>query len=788
MIQTTGSNNDWQKENFEFQKKLIHDISAYAFKRYKDVWVHIIPYGYTVEDDSDELNDGWPMETDMADVNKVLSKVEYIPNSTYAYRNLGYRKTVKNLYRSYRPYSKKYVINLINGTTNFDVDKYDGIYFQQDCEWVYYYFWANDMIFSEIVYNGNNFDPYLHEYINGNPIDIDLDKTTMIRHIVDNIGVDLTLDTISKSNYNDVIENINKHVSRKSLYGAYSPVDWKPIVLSGELNSQNGIDTDGDCLTDWEEIDTSQLIMYDDGSFDLLTIQDMINKIESYIYRETIKKLIESKLKKLNILKMSKAEEDFYKKGVLPLMSSPIQRDSDNDGYTDLEDPESLKAPIILGGKYDFLDKEIYCLRAIETSTINPSLGDFTNKDYIYMKNGSDTPGTSLILNALDLQEDDYKFRFEWCGDGYKIHSVTNDSLVLTADISSQTVSMQLDKNYNRQKWEVLPYKSNKYLWGTNNLDGIIFRCKECIKSDKNNNSFIPLYLNYGEGSLTISTERNNNNCLYPVELGSWNKFGKTYMIFNGWMGSVSNDIIRAMKNYVHNSKIGVKEKTNPIYIKTTVIQGKSVKTYEVKGEDFNYVEPDSIRGRQFSNIYNELGNESCNCIGNYRLLHNQFGGNFPLMVYVNSDSSKKMDYSCCEIMATFNLLSVAGCYDITGPDGNITNDLNQYSRLVLEFELSDLMFDGYTSYATGRWGSKPYGIKNCLDAYNLKTNDYGFIKSDIDQIENEIKNNKGFAIISTCEKPVPVHTWFVFLIRILLNLSALIDQVEVCLVGVEKI
>jgi hypothetical protein len=259
-------------------------------------------------------------------------------------------------------------------------------------------------------------------------------------------------------------------------------------------------------------------------------------------------------------------------------------------------------------------------------------------------------------------------------------------------------------------------------------------------------------------------------------------------MIFNGWMGSVSNDIIRAMKNYVHNSKIGVKEKTNPIYIKTTVIQGKSVKTYEVKGEDFNYVEPDSIRGRQFSNIYNELGNESCNCIGNYRLLHNQFGGNFPLMVYVNSDSSKKMDYSCCEIMATFNLLSVAGCYDITGPDGNITNDLNQYSRLVLEFELSDLMFDGYTSYATGRWGSKPYGIKNCLDAYNLKTNDYGFIKSDIDQIENEIKNNKGFAIISTCEKPVPVHTWFVFLIRILLNLSALIDQVEVCLVGVEKI
>lgn len=163
----------------------------------------------------------------------------------------------------------------------------------------------------------------------------------------------------------------------------------------------------------------------------------------------------------------------------------------------------------------------------------------------------------------------------------------------------------------------------------------------------------------------------------------------------------------------------------------------------------------------EFSNIYNELGNESCSCIGNYKLLYDQYGGNFPKMIFVNANSSKKMDYSCCEIMATFNLLSVAGCYDIKDSSGKITNDLNQYSKLVLEFELSDLMFG--QSIQTGRWGSKPYGIRRCLDAYNINSTDYGSFKSDISTLENEIKHNKGFAIISTIEILGPVHTFFVF-------------------------
>ena len=757
MIQNCGSDTEWQKENFEFEKKLIHDISAYTFKTYKDVSVHIVPYGHTITG-ATELNNGFPTENDLAEVDSVLRKIEYFTQSSVAKRNDCYKYAVSNLKQSNYRNSKKLVYNFINGETSLNIES--DLYY--DYQWVYKWFWFNDIVFSEIKYNDDNFDIYLHNYIVGKTNNIT--DASIRKQISNNTGVDLTLDTTSNSNYNDIIRNIQRYVIMTPLHGGYSPIDWKPIILNGELNSQNGIDTDGDCLTDWEETDVDKLIKYDDGSFDLPTMRDYISKIENTSYRESIVRFIEGKLSNAAnssvngrtfapTNKSNTTATSFYNIHVLSYNSDLINKDRDGDGYTDLEDPDPLKSPDIIGKEYNCLDNEIYYLRAIETSTIDPNKGDFSNKDYLSMKNGSNTPGTSIILNAINIEKDDFKFRFEWCGDGYKIHSILNENLVLTADISTKTVSMQLDKNLTRQKWEVVPYKNKKYCFETNNVDGILFRCKE---TEKNNQRFIPLYLNYSDGILKISNDRNNNTCFYPEEIGNWNKFGKIYMIYSGWFSYASDDIKRAMKNYEHNSSIGVREKTNPQYIDQTK------KIYvDNNSKELRSVKEKSSLKYEFSNIYNELGTESCNCIGNYKLLYDQYGGNFPKMIFVNADSSKKMDYSCCEIMATFNLLSVAGCYDIKDSSGNITNDLNQYSKLVLEFELSDLMFG--QSIQTGRWGSKPYGIKRCLDAYNINSTDYGAFKSDISTLENEIKNNKGFAIISTIEIPGPVHTFFVF-------------------------
>ena len=115
------------------------------------------------------------------------------------------------------------------------------------------------------------------------------------------------------------------------------------------------------------------------------------------------------------------------------------------------------------------------------------------------------------------------------------------------------------------------------------------------------------------------------------------------------------------------------------------------------------------------------------------------------------------MDYSCCEILATFNLLSIAGKFDYKDNVGNITNDINKYFKLSAEFEINDLMFGQIIP--TGRFGSKPSGIGNCLAAYDVNFKYYNWIDEDID---DTLKNSSCFSIISVFSTP-NIHTYNVF-------------------------
>ncbi|WP_297960871.1 hypothetical protein [uncultured Ruminococcus sp.] len=668
MIQNSGSNNEWQKENFEFEKQLIHDISAYAFNKYHDVWIHIIPYGFTTGD-SVELNDGWPIETDIADVDKVLSKVEYLSYGSSAYRNIGYLQTVKNLRQSYRENSKKYVINLINGTTNFTSIQYNGVYFQQDCEWVYYYFWANDMVFSEIVYNGNNFDPYLHEYINGNPIGIDLDKTTMIKHIVDNIGVDLTLDTTSKSNYNDVIENINKQISRKSLYGAYSPIDWKPIVLSGELNSENGIDTDGDCLTDWEETDTSKLKMYDDGSFDLPTIHDYINWINYKSYRESIINFINQKLANINYVFPEEAPfspsngltmaDYIYNLRVIAITTDPSNIDTDEDGYTDLDDPDGVLPPKYLNGKYDLFDGEIYSLL-------------MGNNCFELIENDNSN-NTSIIRTSLCDGSNKQRFRFIWhdSQNGYTIHPISNENMVLSFIPSSHEVRIttyintKIDLN---QLWEIIPCSTSSK---------VIIKTKYV---EINGFSSMSFYLSCDDSSqkLICSSYKKDEFIISNPEY-QWKRYGEIYCqaLIDEANGN-NSDELRAIKNC------------------------------QINYSNINLI---------YYNIIKERINNK-----DYNLLINQDGGIFEYAIFAET----KMKYVICEALGTYNALKMA---DIIGDDStNIS-----FFRLASEFEINAIqtnyseILSPFAKSILNIWefsndgglGSNPKKIKNCLDVYN---------------------------------------------------------------------
>ena len=62
------------------------------------------------------------------------------------------------------------------------------------------------------------------------------------------------------------------------------PTRWKKITLKGNLSPDNGIDTDGDTLSDWEEVDTTKIKINTDNSIELptFTIAAMVEHLSRF--------------------------------------------------------------------------------------------------------------------------------------------------------------------------------------------------------------------------------------------------------------------------------------------------------------------------------------------------------------------------------------------------------------------------------------------------------------------------------------------------------------------------
>ena len=493
-----------------------------------------------------------------------------------------------------------------------------------------------------------------------------------VRKIISaNSGVDLTLDTISKSNYNDVIENINKHVSRKSLYGAYSPVDWKPIVLSGELNSHNRIDTDGDCLTDWEETDTSKLIMYDDGSFDLPTIQNYIDWITNADYRKSIVKFIDEKLANTNYY--FPGEPPFYSSNdtsmadyiynlrVIAIISNPTNIDTDSDGYTDLDDPDNILPPRYLNGRYDLFDDEIYSL--------------LIGNNCFELNDGAISSNTSIIKTQSYDGSDKQRFRFVWqeSNNGYTIHPISNENMVLSLIPTSHEVRLMSYTStniYPNQLWEVIPCTSNS---------DVIIKTKYVEIEGFSTKSF---YLSYEDSSQKLNCVSDKKTKFTISNPGYyWKRYGEIYC------KAITDD---------SNGK-------------------KSDELRAIKNCKINYSNKSGIS----DNIYKETINDK-----NYDLLIRQSDGVFKKATFAETE----MQYVICEVIGTYNALKMA---DIIGND---TSNI-MFFRLASEFEINAIQtnyikmlspfaieyFDLWVNYGDGGLGSNPKKIENCLDVYNVK-------------------------------------------------------------------
>lgn len=392
------------------------------------------------------------------------------------------------------------------------------------------------------------------------------------------------------------------------------------------------------------------------------------------------------------------------------MKSDPVtDEDTDNDGYSDIEDPDPLNTPDILNGQYDFLDGEIYYLLITDTLDLS--------KDIIEVQNSY---APSIAIN-LSNGNDNQKFKFEWCGNGYKIHPLINEDLVLTLKLGDNGIghiSVENDIDSLEQIWEVLPYDNKDK--GVKGKKGIVLRSKVLYYENEVGK---PLYLNYKDGVLSVSTERNEYTDLSPMGTYGWTRFGNVYMAYNEWTYGKNNALNIAMENYINNKSIGIKTEND---IDADMNIDNIIKNT-----------PEALK---YSNIISK---------DNYNLLRAQYGGNFPKMKFAYS----KMHNVCCEVMATYNALALVGEFDINY-NGTITNDLDEYFKLALEFEINDL----YLNNPLGGFGSDPKGIEKCLKAYNHNYKAY----TNADDMDKDVSDSVSM-IVSYKFYGFGIHTYFCY-------------------------
>ena len=147
-------------------------------------------------------------------------------------------------------------------------------------------------------------------------------------------GGELFYDTTNFAN--DVINHMYSN-NGANYYDIISATGLKNIHLNGKLTRSNGIDTDGDGLTDWDETDTeSGLITWDQsGNIVLPTFAKCIEtEGDKYFYvKSGLDRFINSYANYLHYL---------YNKRIPPIKSDPTNPDSDGDGYNDNVDPRPL--------------------------------------------------------------------------------------------------------------------------------------------------------------------------------------------------------------------------------------------------------------------------------------------------------------------------------------------------------------------------------------------------------------------------------------------------------------
>lgn len=342
LLQSSG-----QLENtFINQKNMIYDLLADLGTEYGrgNVRFAVITYNLSgAEFLTSSTGEIWFSSANV--LSQALYNLEYEYTSGYTDRGTALQKLQNEV--EFKENASKFIFQVMNGSTDVG-----NMYFDQisTCEKL-------GINYSELMPEG---------YIYLNP--------TYGQQVADAIASTNGMNaTYGSSSQLQIYKHIVAHAAPPQMeFDAIVPNGWKHIVLEGILDAENGVNSDTDELTDWEEVNT-ELINWDtDGTVILPTIQDCIAFVGVSYAEEGLDRFKLVKGEHISLINIE-AYIDYVLSStyILPIHSDPTEADTDGDGLGDFLDNQPL-------------DSLIHSFLIYETVKCDEEIKSIMPEDYTY--------------------------------------------------------------------------------------------------------------------------------------------------------------------------------------------------------------------------------------------------------------------------------------------------------------------------------------------------------------------------------------------------------------------
>ena len=314
LLQSSG-----QLENtFTSQKTMILDVMEKLIDEYGDGNVRFCVVTYNLSGaDMLEFTDGEIWFTNYYALCEALNAVSYTYTSGYTDRGNAFRMLQNNV--DFRENASKFIFQVMNGSTDVGSMYFDQI---NTC--------------SRLGINYSELMPSGYYYL----------SPSYGQQVADAIASTNGLNaTYSTDSSNHVYNHICEYAAPPQVeFNAIVPTGWKTISLNGILDSENGVKSDDDTLTDWEEVMTEKLSWDTDGTVILPTIQKCISYATKPYAEDGLARFKSDQW--ISGMPSSDFERYLYyvinNTYILPIYSDPTNEDTDGDGLLDINDPAPM--------------------------------------------------------------------------------------------------------------------------------------------------------------------------------------------------------------------------------------------------------------------------------------------------------------------------------------------------------------------------------------------------------------------------------------------------------------